>query len=57
MDRQFAMAVILIIVGIGLIQMGGGDDDSFFLGLGIGTVIMAIIWIVKIIIRDVKRRK
>lgn len=57
MDRQYAMAVILIIIGIGLTQMGGNDDASFLLGLGIGTVIMAIVWIVKIIIRDIKRRK
>ena len=53
MDRQYAFAVILIIIGLGLTQMG---DDEFYFGLGIGTVAMAAAWIAAIIIRDYRRR-
>ena len=51
-DRQFAMAVILIIIGVGLTQLG----EEVYLGVGVGTVAMASVWIVLIIVRDLKRR-
>lgn len=52
MDKQYAFAVILIIIGLGLTQLGG----PFFAGLGVGTVIIALFWIVLIIVRDLKRQ-
>ena len=55
MDKQYAAAVILIIFGLGLTQMQG-DDGSFLAGLGIGTIAIALVWIIRIIIRDLKRR-
>ena len=55
MDKQFAFAVILIILGVGLTQINNGDD-SFFPGLGVGTIAIAAIWIVKIIIKDLKKK-
>lgn len=55
MDKQYAVAVILIIFGLGLTQIEGADG-SFLVGLGIGTIVIALVWIVRIIIRDLKRR-
>lgn len=51
-DKQFAMAVILIIIGVGLTQLG----EEVYLGAGVGTVAMASVWIVLLIVRDLKRR-
>lgn len=53
MDKQFALAVILIIMGFGMTQIN--QDDPFFVGLGYGTVGMAAIWIVFRIIKDLKK--
>lgn len=50
MDKQFAFAVILIILGFGITQI----DDMFFVGIGFGTIIMGAIWIVFRIIKDIK---
>ena len=50
------MAVILILVGLGLTQIEGGDETSFLQGLGVGTVVISIVWIVWIIIKDIRRR-
>ena len=36
MDKQYAFAVILIILGVGLSQ--SGTTDAFYSGLGIGIV-------------------
>lgn len=55
MDKQYAIAVIMIIFGLGLTQIQG-YDESFMVGLGIGTIAIALVWIVRIIIRDIKRR-
>ena len=53
MDKQFAFAVILIIMGFGITQIN--QDDPFFGGLGYGTIMMAAIWIVFRIIKDLKK--
>ncbi len=53
MDKQFAFAVILIILGFGLTQVN--QEDPFFSGLGYGTVAMAAIWIVFRIVKDLKK--
>lgn len=55
MDKQYAAAVILIIFGLGLTQIQG-SDGSFLMGLGIGTIVISLVWIVRIIVRDLKRR-
>ena len=54
MDKQFAIAVILIILGFGLTQLEQ-DGDPFLSGLGVGTIIIASVWIVFRIVRDLKR--
>ena len=62
-DKQFAAAVILIIFGFALTQMGGGEqggaDQSmpFLAGLGVGTIAIASFWIVMRIISDVKKNR
>ena len=58
MDKQFAAAVVLIIFGFALTQIGQSNDAgtaSFLSGLGIGTVAIASFWIVVRIVRDIKR--
>lgn len=56
MDKQFAAAVILIIFGFAMTQMSQNDDSSFLAGLGVGTIIIASVWIVRRIILDLKRK-
>lgn len=58
MDKQFAAAVVLIIFGFALTQIGQSDDAgsaSFLSGLGIGTIGIASFWIVIRIIKDIKK--
>ena len=59
MDKQFAAAVILIIFGFALTQMGQESEDNvaFLSGLGVGTIIIASFWIVLRIVSDIKRRQ
>ena len=52
MDKQFAFAVILILLGFGLRQFG--RDDPFLSGLGLGTIGMASVWIAIRIIREIR---
>lgn len=54
MDKQFAFAVIMMILGFGLTQLKG--DDSFLTGLGVGTIVIAAVWILFRIIKDLKRQ-
>ena len=51
MDKQFAFAVILIILGFGLTQ-AGGEDEPFLAGLGFGLVVIASVWIAVRIVRE-----
>jgi len=44
-DKQYAIAVILIILGLGLNQ--SGSDDAFSSGLGIGIVAMGTFWVLR----------
>lgn len=57
MDKQFAAAVILIIFGFAMTQMGQNDSSSFLTGLGVGTIIIASVWIVRRIISDIKKNQ
>ncbi len=52
MDKQYAAAVVLIIIGLGMTQLEG----PFYAGLGVGTIAISLVWIVIIIVRDYKRR-
>ncbi len=63
-DKQFAAAVILVIFGFALMQMGGGEQAQdgagqgmpFLAGLGVGTVAIASFWIILRIVSDIKSR-
>ena len=55
MDKQFAFAVILIILGFGLNQ--SGPSDNFSMGLSIGIIIMGIFWVVLRLIKEIKKDK
>ena len=56
MAKQEAMAVILILFGLGLTQLEGGNDP-FYIGAGVGTVAMASLWLVILIVKDFKKKK
>lgn len=51
MDKQFAFAVILILLGFGLSQ-AGSEDEPFLAGLGFGLVVIASVWIAVRIVRE-----
>jgi hypothetical protein len=53
-SKQNMIAVILILLGIGLTQFK--PQDPFTVGLGVGTIVMASMWIVLLIIRDLKKK-
>jgi hypothetical protein len=53
-SKQNLVAILLILLGIGLTQFKPGD--SFTVGLGVGTVAIASLWIVFLIIRDLKKK-
>ena len=53
MDKQYAFAVILIILGVGLSQ--SGTTDAFYSGLGIGIVGLGIFWVIIRLIKELKR--
>jgi len=42
-DKQYAVAVILIILGLGLNQ--SGSSNPFYSGLGIGIIAMGTFWV------------
>jgi len=44
MDMQFAIATIVIILGLGLTQLEGGQNE-FFVGAGWGTLAMGCLWV------------
>ena len=54
MDKQYAFAVILIILGIGLSQ--SGEDNTFYAGLGTGIVAMGSLWVAIRLIKELKRK-
>lgn len=44
MDLQYGAAVIVILLGLGLTQLGGGENE-FYLGAGWGTLAIGCIWV------------
>jgi len=54
-DIQYALAVILIILGLGLNQ--SGSSNMFFSGLGIGIVAMGTFWVLIRLIKELKKKQ
>ncbi len=44
MDMQFGIATVIIILGLGITQIDGGQNE-FFAGAGWGTVAMGCLWV------------
>ena len=53
MDKQYAFAVIFIILGLGISQ--SGESNPFFSGLGIGIVAMGSLWVAFRLIKELKK--
>lgn len=53
MDKQFAFAVILIILGVGMIQ---AEDNPSILGFGYGVIVMGSVWVAIRLIKEIKRK-
>jgi len=54
-DKKDIFATIIILAGLGLTQLEGGTSP-FYVGLGIGTIIMASVWIIFRIIKEYKKK-
>ena len=54
MDKQYAIAVMTIILGLGVNQAG---SDSFLNGLGIGIIAMGTIWVAIRLIKELKKNE
>ena len=54
MDKQYAIAVMTIILGLGVNQ--AGSSDSFLNGLGIGIIAMGTIWVAIRLIKELKKK-
>ena len=55
MDKQYGFAIIIILLGFGLIQMS--EAETFLTGIGFGTIIIGMLWLVYQIIRVLKNPK
>ena len=55
MDMQFGIATVVIILGLGLTQVGGGQNE-FFVGTGWGTLAMGCLWVAIRVYRSYKKR-
>ena len=55
MDMQFGIATVVIILGLGLTQVGGGQNE-FFVGAGWGTLGMGCIWVAIRVYKSYKKR-
>ncbi len=53
MDKQYAFAVVLIILGVGLSQ--ADSAGSFYAGLGIGVIAMGCLWVTIRLIKEIKK--
>lgn len=54
-SKQNMVAVMLILLGVGLTQLK--PQEPFTIGLGVGTIAIASMWIVLLIVRDLKKKK
>jgi len=55
MDKKDILSTIIILAGLGLTQLDGGAN-SFYIGLGVGVIVMASIWIIFRIIKEYKKK-
>jgi hypothetical protein len=55
MDMQFTIATIVIILGLGITQIDGGQTE-FFVGAGWGTVAMGCLWVAIRVYKSYKKR-
>ncbi len=55
MDFQYGAAVIVILLGLGLTQIGG-TENSFFVGAGFGTLAVGCIWVLIRVRKEYKKR-
>ncbi len=53
-SKQNMVAILLILLGVGLTQFR--PNEPFAVGLGVGTIAIASLWIVVLIIRDLKKK-
>jgi Na+-transporting methylmalonyl-CoA/oxaloacetate decarboxylase beta subunit len=55
MDKQYAIAVMTIILGFGVNQ--AGNSDAFLNGLGIGIIAMGLVWVAIRLIKELKKNE
>ncbi len=55
MDMQFGIATVVIILGLGITQIDGGQNE-FYAGAGWGTVAMGCLWVAIRIYKSYKKR-
>ncbi|MEK0317977.1 MAG: hypothetical protein QQN43_00210 [Nitrosopumilus sp.] len=55
MDMQFGIATVVIILGLGITQIDGGQNE-FFAGAGWGTVAMGCLWVAIRVYKSYKKK-
>ncbi len=55
MDMQFGIAVVVILLGLGLTQIEGGES-GFFVGAAWGTIGMGCLWVALRAYKSFKKR-
>jgi len=55
MDMQFGIATVVIILGLGITQIDGGQNE-FFAGAGWGTVAMGCLWVAMRVYKSYKKK-
>jgi len=55
MDFQYGAAVVVILLGLGLTQIGGGENE-FYVGAGWGTLAMGSLWVFIRMYKSYKKR-
>lgn len=53
-SKQNMIAIMAIIAGVGLTQLK--PEQPFTVGLGIGTIAIASLWIILLIVKDLKKK-
>jgi hypothetical protein len=54
-DKKDIFSTIIILAGLGLTQLEGGTNP-FYVGLGVGVIVMASVWIIFRIIKEYKKK-
>ena len=55
MEKQYAIAVMTIILG--LVVNEAGNSDAFLNGLGIGIIGMGLVWVAIRLIKELKKNE